>query len=132
MKNATNSRWINYWRPTENDNKTPLNLQFQKILKWLYISILHGFLYTGFFIWFIVSIFEMLYLDRHEALLPWLPMVIVSICCVWIISGSGAFIFLYIRRLVWMLPIQQIYKMKIINMTQLMYFLMSYLFLFLY
>lgn len=115
MNNSKN-RLIKCLRSTENNNKIPLNFQLQKIIKWLYVLISHSILYSVFIALFIVSIVWM-YNHHHD----WLVLLIVSICCIWILSVIGAFVSIYIIYLVRTLPIQQIYKTSILNITKVLY-----------
>ena len=114
MNNSKN-RLIKCLRSTENNNKIPLNFQLQKIIKWLYVLISHSILYSVFIALFIVSIVWMY--NHHD----WLVLLIVSICCIWILSVIGAFVSIYIIYLVRTLPIQQIYKTSILNITKVLY-----------
>lgn len=115
MNNSKNGL-IKCLRSTENNNKIPLNFQLQKIIKWLYVLISHSILYSVFIALFIVSIVWM-YNHHHD----WLVLLIVSICCIWILSVIGAFVSIYIIYLVRTLPIQQIYKTSILNITKVLY-----------
>lgn len=119
MNNNKTTRLNNYLT-ANNNNETPLNEQFQKIINWSYVLIIHGILYVIFVSLFLVAISWMSDHTHHH---EWLPLFIASICCHIINCVFGAIIGLHIVNLARALPIKSTYKINIINLGKNVYFL---------